>query len=179
MLICDTTFDLENSLEYFQDDQYLNDSSGIFSAVAQNTKPLLSQRSDRADSKSEKEGSLRGKILLVDDEVNLRQILHSILESYGLDVVSLSNGKQAYEYLINNHMDVDLVISDIKMPIMGGTDLALAVKAFNSFKGAFVFITGDVVPQLADYDCLVDGILTKPFKEDEMISKVKQWLSNC
>ena len=86
------------------------------------------------------------RILIVDDEIEYQNVVSLILEDAGYSAVACSNGREALEYLKNN--DVDLVITDLRMPVMTGTELIenirqmeldvdiLVVTAYGSIEGA-------------------------------------------
>ncbi len=67
------------------------------------------------------------RILIVDDEPDLRGMVRLILELDGHQVAEAHNGRAALDYLRDN--DVDLVITDIMMPVMGGAELISALRA--------------------------------------------------
>jgi DNA-binding NtrC family response regulator len=62
-----------------------------------------------------------GRVLLVDDEPELRRLLHRTLTRAGFDVVDAENGRVALEAARQERFDV--VISDVRMPCMGGMEL--------------------------------------------------------
>ena len=59
-----------------------------------------------------------GKILIVDDELNMRLVLSAMLKKEGFDISSASNGREALQILQSNNIDV--VITDLKMPDIDG-----------------------------------------------------------
>ena len=63
----------------------------------------------------------KGLILLVDDDINLRGILHRFIERSGYSVVTAGNGREALE-LVNNHR-VGLLLTDLMMPEISGFEL--------------------------------------------------------
>lgn len=69
------------------------------------------------------------KILVVDDEVEYQKVLSLIFSDLGYNVASCSNGQEAMEYLRGNF--VDLVVTDIKMPVMDGLQLIERIKGKN------------------------------------------------
>ncbi len=121
---------------------------------------------------------MRGRVLVVDDEEDLCEILQDILESYDLEVVTASNGKEALDYIIEHYNGIDLILSDMKMPIMNGPELAQAVRSFGKYRGGFLLITGGVNISIDEYSKIVDGVLTKPFKMDSIIGIIKKWIKN-
>ncbi|MCT4607334.1 MAG: sigma-54 dependent transcriptional regulator [Marinisporobacter sp.] len=66
------------------------------------------------------------KILIVDDEIEYQKVLSLILSDVGYDIVTCSNGMEALEYIDNNI--VDLVLTDLKMPVMDGVELIKRIK---------------------------------------------------
>lgn len=69
------------------------------------------------------------KILIVDDEVEYQKVLTLILSDLGYKIASCSNGMEALEYLEKNI--VDLVLTDLKMPVMDGVELIKRIKEKN------------------------------------------------
>ena len=65
-------------------------------------------------------------ILIVDDEKNYPPILSAVLEEEGFETYSANSGKEALQILENS--DVDLVLTDMKMPAMDGIELLEKVK---------------------------------------------------
>lgn len=66
------------------------------------------------------------KILIVDDEIEYQKVLSLILSDVGYDIASCSNGNEALEHIENNI--VDLVLTDLKMPVMNGVELIKRIK---------------------------------------------------
>lgn len=60
------------------------------------------------------------KVLLVDDDLNAREALRSVLESQQLECIEMSNGSEALDWLSNQQ--ADLIISDNQMPVLTGLD---------------------------------------------------------
>lgn len=69
-------------------------------------------------------------ILIVDDEINTRQLTEKVLKRDGFDTISAANGKIALNLLVQNK--VDLIIMDIMMPGMDGFELTREVRLLNS-----------------------------------------------
>jgi response regulator RpfG family c-di-GMP phosphodiesterase len=115
------------------------------------------------------------KILIADDEVDLREILEMILESsYDCQIIQAENGQVA-EDLLNSGESFDLIISDYRMPIKNGSDLYLANKNLNNIP--FILASGG---SLSEYPTMKDFyqsnpanfFLEKPYKEDDLIKAV-------
>lgn len=118
----------------------------------------------------------KGKILIVDDEYALCESLKELLELFGLDVIIATNGKEALTYILENYSDINLIISDIKMPLMDGIELAKTVKDLNLYKGGFLLMTGGVNSKTEDFSGFSDGVLIKPFYMADVIELIKKWV---
>ena len=117
------------------------------------------------------------KVMLVDDEPYILQGLQVIIdwENEGFEIVKVcSNGREALNYLTNN--EVDLVISDIKMPEMTGLELLKNVKSGKISDAEFVLLTGyddfTFTQQAIRNGCL-DYIL-KPVNEEDLIAILRK-----
>ena len=109
----------------------------------------------------------KGKILIVDDELSMREFLSILLEKEGYKTLTASDGKDALTKL--SATPVDLIISDIRMPGMGGLELLAAAKKFDN-NLPVVMITAYASPDDA-VTAMKSGAydyITKPFKLDEI-----------
>lgn len=70
-------------------------------------------------------------ILLVDDESELRSVCSEIIESLGYTFMTAANGSEAVEAYAANKESIAMILMDVVMPVMGGVDAALAIKAMN------------------------------------------------
>lgn len=115
-----------------------------------------------------------GTVLIVDDEEDLLEIYKHILEDYGLNVLIAANGLDGFEIFFKHLHQIDLVISDMKMPILDGPGFLSKVKN-TSYQGPFYFVTGGVNMEISNIRDKVDGVLSKPLKEEtiyNLLSKV-------
>ena len=118
------------------------------------------------------------RILLVDDEEPVRGFLKRGLELDGHQVAVAVDGSDALERLTETAGAVDLVLTDIRMPIMDGIALALAVK--RDFPDLpILLMTGfaDQRERAKSLDAIVEDVLTKPFSLAEARSAVKRVLA--
>ena len=108
-----------------------------------------------------------GTILIVDDELSMREFLAILLEKAGYTSLAAANGKDALRILEKEQ--IDLIISDIRMPSMNGLDLLAATKKIDS-NLPVVMITAYASPEDA-VAAMKNGAydyITKPFKLDEI-----------
>ena len=113
------------------------------------------------------------KILVVDDEEIIRDSLYYILEKEGYQVDKAENGKIAYEKIIANHYD--LVITDIEMPLMKGTELLEKIKTIN-FQTSVIIITafGSLDTAISALRNGASDYILKPVEFDELLIKAKR-----
>jgi CheY-like chemotaxis protein len=107
-------------------------------------------------------------ILVVDDELDLREIIASEFEYLGAKVY-LANGVLAAKDILSLEK-IDLIISDIRMPGGSGIDLLDYVKNQSMFKTSVILISG--FADICFEEALskgVDGYISKPFQLDEII----------
>ena len=113
------------------------------------------------------------KILVVDDEEIIRDSLFYILEKEGYLVDKAENGKTDYEKILDNHFD--LVITDIEMPLMKGTELLEKIKTIN-FQTSVIIITafGSLDTAISALRNGASDYILKPVEFDELLIKVQR-----
>jgi len=106
-------------------------------------------------------------VLVVDDEVFIRQILSRIVSREGYSVAEANDGVEALEKMADRHFD--FVISDIQMPRMGGMELLAKIKGQYT-DTRVLLITGYGGADTADEVSAAgaDCFITKPFKNVEI-----------
>ena len=117
------------------------------------------------------------KILIVDDEPDIIEILKSNLENEGYKVFSAENGKEALK-LADQHLP-NLIILDLMMPIMDGIEACEHLrmdKKFNNTLIMFLSARGEDYSQVAAFESGADDYVTKPIKPRILNSKVKALL---
>jgi CheY-like chemotaxis protein len=114
------------------------------------------------------------KILLVDDEVNLRETITDLLVLNNYDVKTAENGLDALGIL--DYWIPDLIISDIMMPVMDGYSFHEIVKDSNMLNQIpFVFLTAKNDEEERE-KCILNGadlFITKPFKIENLIKTIE------
>ena len=116
------------------------------------------------------------KILVVDDEDMIRDLCYHILTAEGYQVTTVPNAAAALEEL--DRAATDLMITDIKMPVMDGLELFERVKAQNQ-DIVTIFITGHGTLDTAIESLMrgVDGFVLKPFTQEELLGAVDRAIS--
>jgi CheY-like chemotaxis protein len=126
--------------------------------------PGVDNRGAGSDEAGWNEDVLR--ILVVDDESNMRFLLRMMLESDGYEVLEARYGAEALALVTESEADPDLVVTDLMMPVMGGRELVERLRAdAESAEIPIVVVTSG---QNADVPG-ADAILGKPFDPDELL----------
>jgi CheY-like chemotaxis protein len=113
-------------------------------------------------------------ILLVEDEDVLRENLREILELYHYHVVAFSNGIDALNFMHKN--EIDLIISDLMMPLMDGHELLGKVKSNPHLSGIpFILLSAKIerTDQEKSLQMGADLYLTKPIRTLDLIKSIK------
>lgn len=117
-------------------------------------------------------------ILLVDDNDEVRQTLAEVLESLGYHVIQSFDGEDALVRMREYGGQVDLLISDVVMPRMGGVALLHAARAILPSLPVLL-ATGYDRHQVLDTDEIIEDfvLINKPFQFDELAHTIRQQLS--
>ena len=115
------------------------------------------------------------KILIVDDNPHMSALLSDILEMFDFQTIRANDGEEALTFLKSE--DFDLVITDLKMPKVGGMELLNSIKA-NQPELPVVVITAYERPSTQDeiFKAKADGFLAKPFTVREIEALLKRVL---
>jgi two-component system, cell cycle response regulator CpdR len=109
------------------------------------------------------------RIIIAEDEESIRSLVARALETEGHSVVVAADGAEALETIARERGEFDLLLSDIKMPLMDGIALALAVA--RDYPGiAILLMTGyaDQRERASGLEGLVHGVIAKPFTVAEL-----------
>jgi CheY-like chemotaxis protein len=122
---------------------------------------------------------LHKRILLVDDHFTTRELMSMILGGVGYRVSTAANGKEAMEHL-RTHERPDLILLDLRMPVMDGWELREVLKNDQALASIPVVVLsgaderGEDVPNLQG-----TPFLRKPVQTEELLLVVKQCCGGC
>ena len=114
------------------------------------------------------------KILCVDDEPDILEILKYNLSNEGYNISTAADGKSAIEMAYN--ISPNLIIMDVMMPNMDGIEACEKLRSDDKFNDTIImFLTarGEDYSHVAAYDAGADDYVTKPVKPKVLVSKVK------
>ena len=114
------------------------------------------------------------RILIVDDEKEIRDLIDIYLKGEGYDTIKAENGEEALNILSSN--DVDLIILDIMMPVMDGLTVLEKIREVSTIPVILLTAKGQEEDKLQGYDFGADDYITKPFSPKVLVAKVKALL---
>jgi len=114
-------------------------------------------------------------ILVVDDSASLRQVVAIALRGAGYDVIEAGDGKQALSKL--DGTKINLIVSDVNMPVMDGITFVTEVKKLPKYKFTpVIMLTTEAGADMKERGKAagVKAWVVKPFKPDQMLSAVSK-----
>jgi len=120
------------------------------------------------------------KILIVDDEINMRMLLKEALEEFeekGVELLIVENGSDAIESV--RAEKPDLIILDAMMPGVNGFDVCSTIRNELAMKDLYILMLsadGQEINKQKSKNVGSDGFMTKPFDPDEIVEKVARIL---
>ncbi len=120
----------------------------------------------------------KGKILVVDDEINITQILEFSIGAEGYEVIAAQNGEEAIDKA--RREQPDLIILDIMMPIIDGYEACRILKANPLTKNIPVILLtakGRDIDKRLGYEVGATDYIIKPFSPNKLIDKIHRLLS--
>jgi len=114
-------------------------------------------------------------LLIVDDEAGLLKIFAKWFEREGCRVLTAENGVRALDVMAANH--VDLIVSDIRMPLLDGIGLAKRLQQRDTYVPKIIFISGFAdIGERDAFDLGVEALLAKPIVRPDLISAARRSL---
>ena len=112
------------------------------------------------------------RVLIVEDEPNMRMGLKDNLEFEGYEVETAENGEDGLNAILNNNFD--LVILDVMMPKMSGFDVCKNART-KGIKTPIILLTakGEEIDKIVGLELGADDYITKPFSLRELIARIK------
>lgn len=114
---------------------------------------------------------MKSKILIVDDEEHIRELIRFYLDKEGFSVVQAASGEEALHLLENEY--IDLAIVDIMMPVMDGFQLVEEMKEMKDIPVIMLTAKSQSADKLRGFSLGIDDYVTKPFDPDELLARVK------
>ena len=111
------------------------------------------------------------KILVVDDEVNIRRVVREYAEFEGYEVAEAENGMEAVEMVKSE--DFDLIVMDIMMPKLDGFSTCKEIKKYKTVPVIMLSARGEEYDKLFGFELGIDDYVVKPFSPKELMARIK------
>ena len=117
------------------------------------------------------------RILVVDDEDGIRDVVSNYLEFEGYDYMEATDGFEAIELLKEN--DFDLVVLDVMMPKLDGMSVLREIRKTKRTPVIMLSARGEEYDKLYGFEMGADDYIVKPFSPRELIARIKILLKRC
>lgn len=112
-----------------------------------------------------------GRILVVDDEPQIRRVLKSALSSQGYEAFDARSGEEALEAIRQRRFD--LVLLDVNMPGMGGLEACRQIRPTSDVAIIMLTVRDAELDKVAALDAGADDYITKPFGTPELMARIR------
>ena len=114
---------------------------------------------------------MKSKIMVVDDEMYIRELVRFYLDKAGFDTIEAANAEEALDIVENQY--IDLAVVDIMMPGMDGFELVEQMRQYREFPVIMLTAKSQSKDKLRGFSLGIDDYVTKPFDPDELMARVK------
>ena len=111
------------------------------------------------------------KIMVVDDDAQIRRVLRTAFVAQGYEAVDARNGEEALEMLHDEK--VDLVILDVNMPGMSGLETCRAIRSMSEIPIVMLTVRDAEADKVEALDAGADDYMTKPFGSPELLARIR------
>ena len=113
---------------------------------------------------------IKDRVLIVEDDKNIRKFIQTILEANDYDVIATETGKEAYSLITSRCPDV--VILDLGLPDMDGMKILKEVRAWSNMPIIVVSARDHEKDKVEALDMGADDYITKPFGTSELLARI-------
>lgn len=110
------------------------------------------------------------KVLIVDDESKIREVIREYAEFEGYEVTEASNGMEAV--ILCKDKDFDIIIMDIMMPKLDGFSASKEIRKYKDIPIVMLSARGEEYDKLFGFEIGVDDYVVKPFSPKELIARL-------
>jgi len=114
------------------------------------------------------------KILIIDDDIQLSELIGEFLESFNYDVYSKHNPEEGLAFL--NETGADIVILDIMLPGMDGFQVLRKIRKNSTIPVVMLTARGEVTDRIVGLELGADDYLPKPFEPRELLARIQSIL---
>lgn len=117
------------------------------------------------------------KILVVEDEDNLRKIIGNYLWKEGFQVIEAADGQEALDLFSED--DYSLIILDLMLPKINGYDVCKEIRSYSTVPIMILTAKDGELDELRGFNCGADEYIAKPFSPGILMARIKSLLKRC
>jgi len=120
------------------------------------------------------------RIMSVDDSKTTRLFIRRAIDVLGFEFIEASDGKEGIEILEREKGNVDLILLDLNMPVMGGMEMLEKMKSLKPYNDIPVTVVSTELERDKIFEAISKGAknyLIKPFTQEELIGKIMENLN--
>jgi DNA-binding response OmpR family regulator len=113
-------------------------------------------------------------IIIIEDDINVNKLLVFRLQNKGYEVKSFLNGEDALKF-INEYEGIDLVLIDLMLPLMSGTEVILEIKKIDENIPIIVLTAKTLEKNVVEHFKLgINDYIKKPFNFNELLARIER-----
>ena len=110
-------------------------------------------------------------VLLVDDDAQIRQLLHDYLSEFGMTVVAVADGKSMADAMVKQSFD--LVVLDLMLPGEDGLSLCRSLRSKSDIPILMLTARGETMDRIVGLEVGADDYVVKPFEPRELVARIQ------
>lgn len=123
-------------------------------------------------------GELTYRVLIIDDESDVRRLLEHLLDSDAFEPETAANGREGLEYLRDESQNLDMVLLDISMPNMDGFEVLQQIQDIEDAPLTLVLSSQDRdEAKIRAFELGAVDYVTKPFSSAVLVARIKRHLA--
>ena len=117
------------------------------------------------------------KILIVDDEENIRNIISKYLSKYDINTIEASDGKEALDILSSEKTNIDLILMDVMMPNMDGINATKQLRKTSDIPVIMLTAKSQDEDEIEGLEVGANDYITKPFNLEVLLLRIKNLIN--
>ena len=114
------------------------------------------------------------KILIVEDEKNIRTIIKKYLSKFDITCIEADNGKKGLDLFLDNKNSIDLILMDVMMPVMDGVTATKEIRKVSDVPIIMLTAKSEDEDEIEGLEVGANDYVTKPFNLDVLLLRIKK-----
>ncbi len=117
------------------------------------------------------------KILIIEDEENIRRILKKYLSKFNITCIEAENGRKALDIFKKNKDGVDLILMDVMMPVMDGVEATREIRKISDVPIIMLTAKNQDEDEIEGLEVGANDFITKPFNLDVLLLRIRKLIN--